>query len=132
MLICDFNVFNFSEMMFDMLPVTANYIVYPLFGERGALLYITSSNFILILATIAITTLQIIDTVRKHVLTGGSKRLPFTIPPLVFSSLKVWLAILIVACLYCSQLYLVCCLHHDELIMLAAIAYVGDYINLSF
>ncbi|XP_057449250.1 vacuolar protein sorting-associated protein 35A-like [Lotus japonicus] len=32
---------------------------------------------------------KIIDTVRKHVLTGGSKRLPFTIPPLVFSSLKL-------------------------------------------
>ncbi|KAJ1408777.1 Vacuolar protein sorting-associated protein 35 [Sesbania bispinosa] len=32
---------------------------------------------------------KIIDTVRKHVLTGGPKRLPFTIPPLVFSSLKL-------------------------------------------
>ncbi|KAL2988280.1 hypothetical protein AAZX31_11G077300 [Glycine max] len=31
---------------------------------------------------------KIIDTVRKHILTGGPKRLPFTVPPLVFSSLK--------------------------------------------
>ncbi|CAL0331926.1 unnamed protein product [Lupinus luteus] len=33
--------------------------------------------------------LKIIDTVRKHILTGGPKRLPFTVPPLVFSSLKL-------------------------------------------
>ncbi|KAH9662613.1 vacuolar protein sorting-associated protein 35 [Citrus sinensis] len=33
--------------------------------------------------------LQIICTVRKHILTGGPKRLPFTVPPLVFSSLKL-------------------------------------------
>ncbi|GKV44105.1 hypothetical protein SLEP1_g51324 [Rubroshorea leprosula] len=32
---------------------------------------------------------KIICTVRKHILTGGPKRLPFTIPPLVFSSLKL-------------------------------------------
>ncbi|KAI4327764.1 hypothetical protein L6164_020188 [Bauhinia variegata] len=32
---------------------------------------------------------KIIDTVWKHILTGGPKRLPFTIPPLVFSSLKL-------------------------------------------
>ncbi|RDX90331.1 Vacuolar protein sorting-associated protein 35A [Mucuna pruriens] len=32
---------------------------------------------------------KIIDTVRKHILTGGPKRLPFTVPPLVFSSLKL-------------------------------------------
>ncbi|KAL5181257.1 Vacuolar protein sorting-associated protein 35A [Glycine soja] len=31
----------------------------------------------------------IIDTVRKHILNGGPKRLPFTVPPLVFSSLKL-------------------------------------------
>ncbi|KAL6582696.1 Vacuolar protein sorting-associated protein 35A [Orobanche minor] len=30
----------------------------------------------------------IIDTVRKHILTGGCKRLPYTVPPLIFSSLK--------------------------------------------
>ncbi|KAH1163442.1 hypothetical protein AAZX31_01G151500 [Glycine max] len=32
---------------------------------------------------------KIIDTVRKHILNGGPKRLPFTVPPLVFSSLKL-------------------------------------------
>ncbi|GFP88159.1 vacuolar protein sorting-associated protein 35a [Phtheirospermum japonicum] len=32
--------------------------------------------------------LKIIDTVRKHILAGGRKRLPYTIPPLIFSSLK--------------------------------------------
>ncbi|QCD91134.1 vacuolar protein sorting-associated protein 35A-like isoform X1 [Vigna unguiculata] len=32
---------------------------------------------------------KIIDTVRKHILTGGPSRLPFTVPPLVFSSLKL-------------------------------------------
>lgn len=32
---------------------------------------------------------KIIDTVRKHILAGGPKRLPFTVPPLVFSSLKL-------------------------------------------
>ncbi|XP_027361735.1 vacuolar protein sorting-associated protein 35A-like isoform X2 [Abrus precatorius] len=32
---------------------------------------------------------KIIDTVRKHILTGGPKRLPFTVPPLVFSCLKL-------------------------------------------
>ncbi|KAK3224363.1 hypothetical protein Dsin_011388 [Dipteronia sinensis] len=32
---------------------------------------------------------KVICTVRKHILTGGPKRLPFTIPPLVFSSLKL-------------------------------------------
>lgn len=33
---------------------------------------------------------QIIQTVRKHILTGGRKRLPYTVPPLIFSSLKVF------------------------------------------
>lgn len=33
--------------------------------------------------------LKIITTVRKHILLGGPKRLPFTIPPLVFSALKL-------------------------------------------
>lgn len=33
--------------------------------------------------------LKIISTVRKHILLGGPKRLPFTIPPLVFSALKL-------------------------------------------
>ncbi|XP_010515537.1 PREDICTED: vacuolar protein sorting-associated protein 35C [Camelina sativa] len=32
---------------------------------------------------------KIIFTVRKHILTGGPKRLPLTIPPLVFSALKL-------------------------------------------
>ncbi|KAK9284232.1 hypothetical protein L1049_023401 [Liquidambar formosana] len=32
---------------------------------------------------------KIICTVRKHILTGGPKRLPFTAPPLVFSALKL-------------------------------------------
>ncbi|KAL2241148.1 vacuolar protein sorting-associated protein 35A [Sesamum indicum] len=32
---------------------------------------------------------KIIHTVRKHILTGGRKRLPFTVPPLIFSSLKL-------------------------------------------
>ncbi|XVE87460.1 hypothetical protein DITRI_Ditri18aG0119200 [Diplodiscus trichospermus] len=32
---------------------------------------------------------KIICTVRKHILAGGPKRLPFTVPPLVFSSLKL-------------------------------------------
>ncbi|KAI9165918.1 hypothetical protein LWI28_022871 [Acer negundo] len=32
---------------------------------------------------------KVICTVRKHILSGGPKRLPFTIPPLVFSSLKL-------------------------------------------
>ncbi|ONH97140.1 hypothetical protein PRUPE_7G171800 [Prunus persica] len=32
---------------------------------------------------------KIICTVKKHILTGGPKRLPFTVPPLVFSSLKL-------------------------------------------
>ncbi|CAK9148308.1 unnamed protein product [Ilex paraguariensis] len=33
--------------------------------------------------------LQIICLVRKHIMTGGPKRLPFTVPSLVFSSLKL-------------------------------------------
>lgn len=33
--------------------------------------------------------LKIICTVRKHILLGGPKRLPFTVPPLVFSALKL-------------------------------------------
>ncbi|GER26249.1 vacuolar protein sorting-associated protein [Striga asiatica] len=33
--------------------------------------------------------LKIIDTVRKHISTGGRKRLPHTVPPLIFSSLKL-------------------------------------------
>ncbi|KAI0511216.1 hypothetical protein KFK09_011841 [Dendrobium nobile] len=33
--------------------------------------------------------LEIICTVRKHVLLGGPKRLPFTVPPLIFSALKL-------------------------------------------
>lgn len=32
---------------------------------------------------------QIICTVWKHIMAGGPKRLPFTVPPLVFSALKV-------------------------------------------
>ncbi|CAH9120561.1 unnamed protein product [Cuscuta epithymum] len=33
--------------------------------------------------------LKIICTLRKHILAGGPKRLPFTVPPLVFSALKL-------------------------------------------
>ncbi|KAA8537501.1 hypothetical protein F0562_027109 [Nyssa sinensis] len=33
--------------------------------------------------------LQIICTVREHIMTGGPKRLPFTVPSLVFSALKL-------------------------------------------
>ncbi|KAK4340733.1 hypothetical protein RND71_039234 [Anisodus tanguticus] len=33
--------------------------------------------------------LKIICTVKKHILTGGPKRLPFTVPPLIFNSLKL-------------------------------------------
>ncbi|PIN00935.1 Membrane coat complex Retromer, subunit VPS35 [Handroanthus impetiginosus] len=33
--------------------------------------------------------LKIIHTVRKHILNGGQKRLPYTVPPLIFSSLKL-------------------------------------------
>ncbi|KAG9146532.1 hypothetical protein Leryth_022593 [Lithospermum erythrorhizon] len=33
--------------------------------------------------------LKIICTVRKHIMTGGPKRLPFTVPPVVFSALKL-------------------------------------------
>ncbi|KAA8547524.1 hypothetical protein F0562_003953 [Nyssa sinensis] len=33
--------------------------------------------------------LKIICTVRKHILIGGPRRLPFTVPPLIFSSLKL-------------------------------------------
>ncbi|KAK1422498.1 hypothetical protein QVD17_25654 [Tagetes erecta] len=33
--------------------------------------------------------LKIICTVRKHIMAGGPKRLPFTVPPLVFSALKL-------------------------------------------
>ncbi|XP_023927371.1 vacuolar protein sorting-associated protein 35A [Quercus suber] len=32
---------------------------------------------------------KVICTVKKHILTGGPKRLPFTVPPLVFSCLKL-------------------------------------------
>ncbi|PRQ47372.1 putative vacuolar protein sorting-associated protein [Rosa chinensis] len=32
---------------------------------------------------------KIIGTVRKHIMSGGPKRLPFTVPPLVFNSLKL-------------------------------------------
>ncbi|KAM5546825.1 vacuolar protein sorting-associated protein 35A [Rosa sericea] len=32
---------------------------------------------------------KIICTVRKHIMSGGPKRLPFTVPPLVFNSLKL-------------------------------------------
>lgn len=30
-----------------------------------------------------------ICTVKKHIMSGGPRRLPFTIPPLVFSALRV-------------------------------------------
>ncbi|KAL3525241.1 hypothetical protein ACH5RR_013613 [Cinchona calisaya] len=33
--------------------------------------------------------LKIICTVKKHILTGGPKRLPFTVPPLIFNALKL-------------------------------------------
>lgn len=33
--------------------------------------------------------LKIISTVKSHILSGGPKRLPFTVPPLIFSSLKL-------------------------------------------
>ncbi|KAJ4823695.1 Vacuolar protein sorting-associated protein 35B [Turnera subulata] len=33
--------------------------------------------------------LKIISTVRKHIMIGGPKRLPFTVPPLVFSALRL-------------------------------------------
>ncbi|CAK9156977.1 unnamed protein product [Ilex paraguariensis] len=33
--------------------------------------------------------LKIVCIMRKHILTGGPKRLPFTVPPLVFNSLKL-------------------------------------------
>ncbi|KAK2973685.1 hypothetical protein RJ640_022142 [Escallonia rubra] len=33
--------------------------------------------------------LKIICTVKKHILAGGTKRLPFTVPPLIFNSLKL-------------------------------------------
>ncbi|XP_026393892.1 vacuolar protein sorting-associated protein 35B-like [Papaver somniferum] len=33
--------------------------------------------------------LKIICTVKKHILTGGPQRLPFTVPPLIFSALKL-------------------------------------------
>ncbi|KAK3022975.1 hypothetical protein RJ639_046679, partial [Escallonia herrerae] len=33
--------------------------------------------------------LKIICTVKKHILSGGTKRLPFTVPPLIFNSLKL-------------------------------------------
>ncbi|XP_047972631.1 vacuolar protein sorting-associated protein 35A-like [Salvia hispanica] len=33
--------------------------------------------------------LKVIQTVRKHILTGGRKRLPYTVPPLIFSSLQL-------------------------------------------
>lgn len=33
--------------------------------------------------------MKIIHTVRKHILTGGPKRLPFTVPPFTFSALKL-------------------------------------------
>ncbi|KAH0687937.1 hypothetical protein KY290_016612 [Solanum tuberosum] len=33
--------------------------------------------------------LKIICTVKKHIVTGGPKRLPFTVPPLIFNSLKL-------------------------------------------
>lgn len=42
--------------------------------------------------------LQVICTVRKYILTGGPKRLPFTVPPLVFSALKV-------CCLFAYHMY---------------------------
>ncbi|KAL3527235.1 hypothetical protein ACH5RR_011891 [Cinchona calisaya] len=33
--------------------------------------------------------LKIICTVKKHILSGGRKRLPFTVPPLIFNTLKL-------------------------------------------
>lgn len=36
-------------------------------------------------------TIQIICTVKKHIMTGGPKRLPYTVPPLIFSALRVCL-----------------------------------------
>ncbi|XP_021668079.2 vacuolar protein sorting-associated protein 35B isoform X2 [Hevea brasiliensis] len=33
--------------------------------------------------------LKIICTVKKHIMTGGPKRLPFTVPPLIFSALRL-------------------------------------------
>ncbi|CAL5373424.1 unnamed protein product [Camellia sinensis] len=33
--------------------------------------------------------LKIVCTVRKHILAGGPKRLPFTVPPLIFNALKL-------------------------------------------
>jgi len=33
--------------------------------------------------------LQIICTVKKHIMSGGPRRLPFTVPSLIFSALRV-------------------------------------------
>lgn len=88
-----FNVSNFSGMTFNMLCTIAYIIVLPLFREEIYVL-VYEFNFYLKFEWTC-TKLQIIDTVRKHILTGGPKRLPFTVPPLMFSSLKVWLTILI-------------------------------------
>lgn len=51
--------------------------------------------------------IQIICTVRKHIMTGGPKRLLFTVPPLVFSALRVsFFYFQLVSLLYqCIHLY---------------------------
>lgn len=50
---------------------------------------------------------QIICTVKKHIMSGGPKRLPFTVPPLVFSALGVCLFVLLIVAYYCF-LYAYC------------------------
>lgn len=109
--------------------MTAYFIVYALFRE-GVYVVVYEFNFWLKFEW-ACTKLQIIETVRKHILTGGPKRLPFTVPPLMFSSLKVWLTILISPMLlFYTVLHSL--LLNGELIMLAAMTYDGDHTSFAF
>lgn len=84
--------FTFSTMMIQKKCLRFVYIYYTLLYIRGAI------NWILSAIPNSYTQLQIIFRVRKHILTGGPKRLPLTIPPLVFSALKVCLSL-------CDQLF---------------------------
>lgn len=57
---------------------------------------------------------QIICTVKKHIMSGGTQRLPFTVPPLVLSALGVCLSVLLIVAYY-FLFFFVCILEFIEM-----------------
>ena len=71
-------------------------------------LYISNEYWIyhVIMVLIFMLCCQIICTVKKHILTGGPKRLPFTIPPLIYNALKVLFFLRLILIFLCSLMYI--------------------------